>query len=130
MVCVCVSWGKKCFFFEQCGVLCFTVTTVLRFAFLLSYQRILVLKWGQSFVVKIIWGSNTSVALTIFVSQLYVLLSGSCVNCNIHNGFYFLFAIYMIFLWLPCSWIVGTNFRDVNLMYQSDRSIETIIWLS
>ena len=31
---VCVSGGKKCLFFKKIGVLCFLVTSVLRFALL------------------------------------------------------------------------------------------------
>ena len=37
--CVCVSGGKKCLFFGKFSVICFLVTTFLRFA-LLSYRRI------------------------------------------------------------------------------------------
>ena len=36
---VCVSRGKKCSFFGKFGVLCFLVTSVLKFAFLPYYRR-------------------------------------------------------------------------------------------
>ena len=36
---VCVSEGKKCLFFGKFGVLCFLVTSVLKFALLPYYRR-------------------------------------------------------------------------------------------
>ena len=36
---VCVSGGKQCLFFEKFGVLCFLVTSVVRFSLLLYYRR-------------------------------------------------------------------------------------------
>ena len=46
--CVCVSEGQKCAFFGKFGVLCFLVSSVLRFAFLSYYRRnnFLVIFWG------------------------------------------------------------------------------------
>ena len=41
---VCVSGGKKCSFFGKFGVLCFLITSVLRFAILQYYRRILLFK--------------------------------------------------------------------------------------
>ena len=38
--CVCISGGKKCFFFRQFDVICFLVTSILRFASLPYYQQI------------------------------------------------------------------------------------------
>ena len=36
---VCISGGKKCPFFRKFGVLCFLVTSVLRFGLLFSFRR-------------------------------------------------------------------------------------------
>ena len=51
-MCVYVSGGKKCSFFEKIGVLCFLESPVFRFA-LLPYNRPSVIQeWGDSFEAK------------------------------------------------------------------------------
>ena len=47
---VCVSVGKKCSFFGKFGILCFLVTSVLKFAFLAYYGRISLLSFATKYL--------------------------------------------------------------------------------
>ena len=53
--CVCVSGGKKCWFFENFVVLCFLVTPVLRFPFLPYYRRVMIFAVNIISYVSLFW---------------------------------------------------------------------------
>ena len=91
-------WGKKCSFSRKFGVLCFLVTSVLRFAFLPYYRRLYL--FCSSCVTAVIHNSTETIyAISNFfkessmydhLSSLDTLLADSVrtVKLMLYNGMY------------------------------------------
>ena len=69
---LCVSRGKKCSFFGKFCMLCFFVTSVLRFALLIYYRQIIYFKFLSAIILRRLLSMKFITIVVSFVQPLSV----------------------------------------------------------